>query len=100
MTDEQKKEFELLDSKIDKFIEDNVRCETCCFFVNDLFSPRCDGPEGQIEELGSLDSCCENHTFLDKKKEKEIDDLSSRLAEIIIKDFEENKDNYFTHKRN
>ena len=54
----------------------------------------------QLVELGSLDSCCENHTFLDKKKEKEIDDLSSRLAEIIIKDFEENKDNYFTHKRN
>ena len=91
MTDEQKKEFEFLDSKIDKFIEDNVRCETCCFFVNDLFSPRFDGPEGQIEELGSLDSCCENHTFLDKKKEKEIDDLSSRLAEIIIEDFKTNE---------
>jgi len=91
MTDEQKKEFELLDSKIDKFIEDNVRCETCCFCVNDLFSPRCDGPESQIEELGSLDSCCENHTFLDKKKEKEIDYLSSRLAEIIIEDFKTNE---------
>ena len=91
MTNEQKKEFELLDSKIDKFIEDNVRCETCAFCVNDLFSPRCDGPEGQIEELGSLDSCCENHTFLDKKKEKEIDDLSSRLAEIIIEDFKTNE---------
>ena len=91
MTDEQKKEFELLDSKIDKFIKDHVRCETCAFCVNDLFSPYCDGPEGQIEELGSLDSCCENHTFLDKKKEKEIDDLSSRLAEIIIEDFKTNE---------
>ena len=91
MTNEQKKEFELLDSKIDKFIEDNVRCETCCFFVNDLFSQYCDGPEMQLVELSSLDSCCENHTFLDKKKEKEIDDLSSRLAEIIIEDFKTNE---------
>ena len=91
MTNEQKKEFELLDSKIDKFIEDNVRCETCCFFVNDLFSPYCDGPEMQLGELSSLNSCCENHTFLDKKKEKEIDYLSSRLAEIIIEDFKTNE---------
>lgn len=91
MTNEQKKEFELLDSKIDKFIEDNVRCETCCFCINDLFSQYCDGPEMQLVELSSLDSCCENHTFLDKKKEKEIDDLSSRLAEIIIEDFKTNE---------
>ena len=55
MTDEQKKEFELLDSKIDKFIEDNVRCETCCFCINDLFSPYCYGPEMQLVELSSLD---------------------------------------------
>ena len=87
MTDEQKKEFELLDSKIDKFIEDNVRCETCCFFVNDLFSPRCDGPEIQIGELKSLDSCCEQHSFWDKKKEKELNDLLSRHAEIITEEW-------------
>ena len=55
MTDEQKKEFELLDSKIDKFIEDNVRCETCCFCINDLYSQYCDGPEMQLVELSSLD---------------------------------------------
>ena len=91
MTDEQKKEFELLSSKIDKFLEDNVRCETCAFCVNDLFSPYCDGPEIQIGELSSLDSCCEQHTFLDKKKEKEINYLSSRLAEIIIEEFETNE---------
>lgn len=91
MTDEQKKEFELLNSKIDKFLEDNVRCETCAFCINDLFSPRCDGPEMNLMELGSLDSCCEEHTFLDKKKEKEIDELSSRLAKIIIDDFETNE---------
>ena len=91
MTNEQKKEFELLDSKIDKFIEDNVRCETCAFCVNDLFSPYCDGPEIQIGELSSLDSCCEQHTFLDKKKEKEINELSSRRAEIIIEDFKTNE---------
>ena len=87
MTNEQKKELELLDSKINKFLEDNVRCETCRFCDVDLFSQFCFGPELELGELKSLDSCCEQHSFWDKKKEKELNDLLSRHAEIITEEW-------------
>jgi len=94
MTPQEREEFELINLKIDIFIEKYVHCKTCTFCKNELFGFRCEAPDMELSdnsgfELSDLNSNCENHTFLDPEKEKEIEALSNRLAEIIIKDFEE-----------
>lgn len=96
MSPQERKEYELINSKIDQFIEKDVCCKTCQFLVNDLFGTRCEPPDmchGESEETGfeisDLSSSCETFEFIDPEKEKEMSSLSNRLAEIIIKDFEE-----------
>lgn len=96
MSPQERKEYELINLKIDQFIEKNVCCKTCQFCVNDLFGTRCEPPDmcpGESAETGfeisDLSSSCETFEFIDPKKEKEMSSLSNRLAKIIIKDAKE-----------
>jgi len=48
---------------IQSFVESNVSCRTCVFFIKELFGGICEGPEVSVGYLHKDTSMCEQHEF-------------------------------------
>ena len=60
---------------IDKFVEENVSCNTCLFFEKELFGGVCNGPELPLGHMEYTDGMCEQHGFMDDSLQRQLEDL-------------------------